>query len=39
MKTFRITAAMTPKQRERERDAVLAAIFASLDAKLVQRPC
>ena len=30
---------MTPKQRERERDAVLAAIFAALDAMRVQRPC
>lgn len=39
MKTYRITAAMTPKQRERARDAVLAAIFAALDAMRVQRLC
>jgi hypothetical protein len=39
MKTHRITAAMTPKQRERERDAVLAAIFAALDAMRAKRAC
>ena len=37
MKTYRITAAMTPKQREHEREAVLAAIFVALDAMRVQR--
>lgn len=39
MKTYRITAAMTPKQRDRERDTVLAALFAALDAMRVQLPC
>jgi hypothetical protein len=39
MKTYRITAAMTPKQRQRELEAVLAAIFAALDAMRMQRPC
>jgi hypothetical protein len=39
MKTYKITAAMTMMQRQREREAVLAAIFAALDGIQVKRPC
>ena len=39
MRTYKITAAMTPKQREREREAVLAAIFGALDAQRARHTC
>jgi hypothetical protein len=39
MRIYRITAAMTPKQRERERDAVLAAIISALDTMRAEPAC
>ena len=39
MRTFQITAAMMPMQREREREAVLAAIFSALNAMRAGRAC
>ena len=39
MRTYRITAAMMPRQRQREREAVLAAIFSALDAMRAGYAC
>ena len=39
MKTYRITAVMMPRQRQREREAVLAAIFSALNAMRAERAC